>query len=161
MENRYIVFSFIHFINRHRRVALSYRILPLLLWLVEDHKMNKWSSGERITQDNSCPHHALHYYLGLPGSHIFSWCLMVGKISDSFKDTFLARHTYFWPMQNEFVYLGIVLTKFQTTAIVRWGVIAQWSAFHFMYHASHFPMSQPTAAKVNLCALEAWALGFA
>ena len=83
------------------------------------------------------------------------------QVQTFLKDTFRVQHTYFWPMQNDLVYLGILQTKFQTTAIIRWRVIAQWSAFHITYHNSYFPMSQPTAAIVNLCALHAWALGFA
>ena len=39
-------------------------------------------------------------------------------ISPPLKDTFLFRPTYFWPMQNDLVYLGILQTKFQTTAII-------------------------------------------
>ena len=82
-------------------------------------------------------------------------CPIVLLFSASAKDTFPAQHTYFWPMQNYLVCLVILKTKFQTTVIIRWGVIAQWSSFHFTYHTSYFPMSQPTAAKENLCALDA------
>ena len=38
--------------------------------------------------------------------------------------------TYFRHLQNDLVYLRIFRTKFQTAAIIRWGVIAQWGTFH-------------------------------
>ena len=59
------------------------------------------------------------------------------------KDAFPVWNQYFWTMQNDLVYLGVLHTKFQTTAIIRKGVIAQCSAFHFTYHTSYFPMPMP------------------
>ena len=72
-------------------------------------------------------------------------------ISPPLKDTFPFRPTYFWPMQNDLVYLGIYQTKFQTTAILRWGLITQWSAFHFMYHTSYFPESTHCSLREFVC----------
>ena len=47
------------------------------------------------------------------------------------KDMFPVQCTYFRPLQNNLVYLAIIQTKFQTTAIISRAVIAQWSTLCF------------------------------
>ena len=111
-----------------------------------------------------CPtNHSIYMYaqLTLPNQPCFLTSELIDALTMCVHLRIHIQHIYFWSAENYLVYLGIPQMKFQTTATIRWRFIAQWIAFHFPYHTSHFPMSQPTAAKINLCASGACTLGFA